>query len=281
MQRKFRIAILLITNLLTGCSAAIMAIGPSDASILHTGATRASINQALGAPIEVVPIPQGSVVWKPTDNEIRKISDGMPGRYIKPVKESGGQYSYLDFPATSQELYELKGGIVPQGYVGTYGGAAIYSFGLSEFVMIPKALQEHKRLGELTNKISVWYNDAGIAIGYSRDVLDADSFPDQLREAQRVSRIFNQPYQTVISISRQVMQEEGFNLITELSLGFLIGSQPQALGEQINKRLNLWVVPLSENQTKVIVRSTTNVDSNISHQALDESVLDKIASKLH
>jgi len=178
----------------TGCvSAGLLSLGTTSGKVfgdkvfrLHeTPNSREQVERYLGAPVLVK---QLSAL--PSSEEFSAFSDQLLCRdehydYDKTKSAARAYYGNLDdaqkrsqgresknglLQTTTPFLYaryNYKGRLISRDLIGEYFGWGVMTFGIREFVHIPRALRTlatgHKRM----NYVSVWYDDGGRVVAYA------------------------------------------------------------------------------------------------------------------
>lgn len=149
----------LVAHVLWGCSAAILATGTDEGSIIHQGSTKTALNQTLGQPFRVEAL------------EPRPVWDMRRPRFnllVEPVwvRDSSGKPQFeppLD-EAVEMAYYRFVGVLKRRHDAAEAVSLGLMTFGASEVVMTPAAATD--RASEREYVLIAWFDRSGKALAY-------------------------------------------------------------------------------------------------------------------
>ncbi len=145
----------------------ILSVGKAESTVVASGSTRRSIEDHLGAPVEIVrldpPIPFEDFQDFPRQ--------GVPFeevavRQIVPAEASSHPTVAPIPPAVTCRAYRYTGRVAGKHDAGEAASLAGFTGGLSEIVTVPAAIAEQSRRGDVTHTVFVWFDALENALGY-------------------------------------------------------------------------------------------------------------------
>ena len=159
MRRGVLVA--LLTYLVSGCSAAILASGTSEEEIVRVGSTKTELTQRLGEPLTVERL-EPRRVW---DEHRERLNMRL---LVEPTwpRDADGKPQLQPPPdeATEKATYRFVGRLKKKHDVVEALSIGLTTFGLSEVIMTPAAIAD--RAAEREHLLIAWFDGSGRAIAY-------------------------------------------------------------------------------------------------------------------
>jgi hypothetical protein len=146
-------------QMLSGCSAAILATGTSELDIIRKGTTKAELTQRLGEPVRVDPVGP----YRAWDLRKPGLNLLIEGTWVNDASGKPQNFQTPTDEITEMALYRYAGSLKRKHDVGEAASLGLMTFGASEILMAPTAIAERSTQEHL---LVVWLDQRGTALAY-------------------------------------------------------------------------------------------------------------------